>query len=86
MFDGLNINSTAALAALAATLGQSGFTALNGYCMMLFSLLYVPCAATIATIHAESKSWKWTAFSVAFQIFVAWIITFAVYQVGSLVG
>ena len=86
LFDGLNINSTAALAALAATLGQSGFTALNGYCMMLFSLLYVPCAATIATIHAESQSWKWTAFSVAFQIFVAWIITFAVYQIGSLVG
>ena len=87
LFDGLNINSTAAAwLALAATLGQSGFTALDGYCMMLFSLLYVPCAATIATIHAESQSWKWTAFSVAFQIFVAWIITFALYQIGSLVG
>lgn len=83
LFDGLNINSAAALAALAAALGQNGFTALNGYCMMLFSLLYVPCAATIATIHAESHSWKWTAFSVAFQICVAWIITFAVYQIGS---
>lgn len=85
LFDGLNINSAAALASLAATLGQHGFTQLNAYCMMLFSLLYIPCAATIATIHAESHSWKWTAFSVVFQICVAWIITFVVYQVGSLI-
>lgn len=85
LFDGLNINSAAALASLAATLGQNGFTQLNAYCMMLFSLLYIPCAATIATIHAESHSWKWTAFSVVFQICVAWIITFVVYQVGSLI-
>ena len=86
LFDGLNINSASAVAALAAVMGQSGFTALNGYCMMLFSLLYVPCAATIATIHAESKSWRWTAFSVVFQICVAWGITFVVYQVGRLIG
>jgi ferrous iron transport protein B len=51
--------------------------------MMLFSLLYIPCAATIATIHAESHSWKWTALSVVFQIAVAWVLTFIVYQTGS---
>lgn len=85
LFDGVNINSPAALATLAGTMGQAGFTPLNAYCMMLFSLLYIPCAATIATIHAESHSWKWTAFSVVFQIGVAWILTFIVYQVGNLV-
>ena len=83
LFDGVNINSAAALATLAASMGQMGFTQLNAYCMMLFSLLYVPCAATIATIHTESHSWKWTAFSVVFQISVAWVITCAVYQIGS---
>lgn len=84
LFDGVNINSAAALSALASTMGQGGFTSLNAYCMMIFSLLYVPCAATIATIHAESQSWKWTAFSVFFQIAVAWGLTFIVYQIGSL--
>mgnify|MGYP000246571800 CR=1 FL=1 len=64
-------------------MSQGGFTQLNAYCMMLFSLLYIPCAATIATIHAESHSWKWTAFSVCFQIAVAWVLTFVVYQIGS---
>ena len=83
LFDGVNINSTAALANLAASMGQMGFTELNAYCMMLFSLLYIPCAATIATIHAESHSWKWTALSVVFQIAVAWVLTFIVYQTGS---
>ena len=83
LFDGVNINSPAALAALASMMSQGGFTQLNAYCMMLFSLLYIPCAATIATIHAESHSWKWTAFSVCFQIAVAWVLTFVVYQIGS---
>ena len=64
-------------------MSQGGFTQLNAYCMMFFSLLYIPCAATIATIHAESHSWKWTAFSVCFQIAVAWVLTFVVYQIGS---
>ena len=83
LFDGVNINSPAALAALASMMSQGGFTQLNAYCMMLFSLLYIPCAATIATIHAVSHSWKWTAFSVCFQVAVAWGLTFVVYQVGS---
>ena len=52
---------------------------------MIFCLLYVPCAATIATIHKESKSWGWTIFTVLFQLLVAWIVTFAVYQIGSLI-
>lgn len=83
LFDGVNINSAAALSALAASMGQMGFTELNAYCMMLFSLLYIPCAGTIATIHAESRSWKWTALSVVFQIAVAWFLTLAIYQIGS---
>ena len=52
---------------------------------MVFCLLYVPCVGTIATIKKESGSWKWTAFSVVFQVAVAWIVAFAIYQVGSLV-
>ena len=33
LFDGLNINSGAALMSLAGTLGSVGFTPLNAYCM-----------------------------------------------------
>ena len=83
LFNGANINSVTAMAALATTMGDGGFTALNAYCMMLFSLLYVPCVASLATIRTESHSWKWTAFSAGFQITVAWVVTFAVFQIGS---
>ena len=75
----------AGMAAIADALGAVGFGPLNAYCLMVFCLLYVPCVGTIATIKKESGSWKWTAFSVAFQVAVAWLVAFAVYQIGSLV-
>jgi ferrous iron transport protein B len=78
------INSAAGMSALVDILAGMGFGSLNAYCLMVFCLLYVPCAATIATIRRESGSGKWTAFSVVFQIAVAWCVTFVVYQVGSL--
>ena len=51
---------------------------------MTFSLLYVPCAATLATIKKETGSWKWVGQTAVFQIAVAWVITFAVYHIGLL--
>ena len=77
------INSAQGMTQLSALLSGMGFGPLNAYCLMLFCLLYVPCAATIATIHKESGSWNWTLRSIFFQIAVAWILTFAVFQIGS---
>ena len=48
------INSAQGMTQLSALLSGMGFGPLNAYCLMLFCLLYVPCAATIATIHKES--------------------------------
>ena len=80
-----NINSPSGMDTLVGILGAQGFGSLNAYCMMIFCLLYVPCAATLATVKKESGSWKWTGFTALFQLSVAWVITFAVYQIGSLV-
>lgn len=79
-----NINSAAGQGAMLAALAAIGFGPLNAYCLMTFSLLYVPCAATLATIKKESGSWRWTGLTAVFQIAVAWIVTFAVYHIGSL--
>ena len=59
-----------------------GFGTLNAYCMMIFCLLYIPCIATLATIKRESGSWKFTGVCVAFQLLLAWFVTFLVYQIG----
>ena len=83
LFGVANINSAAGMDTLVEILGGSGFGALNAFCLMLFSLLYIPCAATLAVIKRESHSTKWMCFTAFFQLFVAWIVTFLVYQIGS---
>ncbi len=79
-----NINSASGMASMLSALGAIGFGPLNAYCLMTFSLLYVPCAATLATIKKETESWGWTGLVALFQICVAWIVTFAVYHIGLL--
>lgn len=79
-----NIASDAGMASLSGILAQNGFTALNAYAMMLFCLLYIPCIATIATIRRETASPKWTAAAIGLQLGVAWLVSSAFFQVGSL--
>ncbi len=78
-----NINSPKGMEAMVAALGAAGFTGLNAYAMMVFCLLYIPCAATIGAIRKETNSWKWTAFSILFQLGVAYVMAVLVYQIGS---
>lgn len=86
LFGVSNANSQAGMAAIAANIQgmYPGFGALNAYCLMLFCLLYVPCAATVATVKKESGSWGFTFKMIGFQMVLAWVVSVAVYQVGSL--
>ena len=84
LFGVSNITTTEGMASLTALLGGLGFGALNAYALMTFSLLYIPCVATLATIRRESGSWKWTGMAALFQLVLAWGITFLVYQIGGL--
>lgn len=61
------------------------FGPLNAYCMMLFVLLYVPCAAAMATIRKESGSAIFTVKLAIFQILFAWLVSTIVFQIGSLI-
>lgn len=84
LFGIANINSAAGMSAMSAALGGMGFGALNAYTLMIFCLLYVPCAATLATIKKETNSWKWFILAIVFQLAVAWVISTAIFQIGSL--
>jgi ferrous iron transport protein B len=53
----------------------------QGYSLMLFILLYTPCLSTVATMRSESRSLRYTAFSVVWALGVAWIFSFAFYQI-----
>ena len=64
-------------------ISAAGFTPLTAFSFMLFVLLYFPCVATIATLHREAGR-KWAWFTVFHSLFLAWFISFIVYQIGSL--
>jgi len=69
-----------------ATLRQrlkANYTPLTGFCIMLFCLIYAPCVATIAMTKQETNSWGWAMFQFFSLTVLAYIITLAVYQIGS---
>ncbi|MDR1561820.1 MAG: ferrous iron transport protein B [Dysgonamonadaceae bacterium] len=64
--------------------GSRVFSPLVAISMLLFVLIYFPCIATIAAIRSESGSWKWALFVIFYTTALAWLLSFAVYQTGSL--
>ncbi|MGN1184003.1 MAG: ferrous iron transport protein B [Oliverpabstia sp.] len=80
-----NVTSKAGQATLMSVLSGAGFGPLNAYCLMVFCLLYVPCIAALATIKRESGSARWTVAAAGFQLLTAWVITFVIYQLGSMI-
>lgn len=79
-----NINSPEGMASLTQILAGNGFGALNAYSLMVFCLLYIPCAATIGVIYREMRSMKWTVFTILFQLGVAMLVSTLIFQIGSL--
>ena len=61
-------------------------TPLTAYVFMVFSLIYLPCIATIGVIRRELNSWKWTLFSASYTTVLAWIVSFIFFQGGRLIG
>jgi len=61
------------------------FTPLSAVSFLVFTLLYTPCVAAVATIKRELHSALATAGVVLMQCVVAWIVAFLVYQLGSLI-
>ena len=80
-----NANSAAGMAVIVRNLNAAGFGMANAYALMVFCLLYVPCAATIGTVKKETNSWKFTGGMIVFQLLFAWAMAVLVFQVGSLI-
>jgi ferrous iron transport protein B len=68
------------LALETALLGS--ITPLTAVALMVFVLLYIPCLATIGAIKKETGSWKWTGFSVVYQLVLAYIVALLVFIIG----
>ena len=56
---------------------EEALTAAGAATLLVFSLLYTPCVAAIATIKREMGR-KWALFTVLWQCLVAWIVAYFV--------
>jgi len=61
----------------------ASLTALTAIPMLLFSLLYTPCVAAIASVRRELGS-RWALFMAVFQCALAWLVAWIGYLVASL--
>ncbi len=60
------------------------FAPLAAVSFLLFTLLYTPCVAAVATIRRELRSTPATVGVVLLQCLIAWLVAFLVYQIGGL--
>jgi len=65
---------------------RGAFTPLTAVSFLLMTLLYTPCAATIATIRKETNSTKWALFTALYTFGIGWAVAVLVFQVGTALG
>ncbi len=64
---------------------ESAMTTLSAACLLVFSLLYTPCVAAIASVKRELGG-KWAVILVLWQCAIAWIAALLVHLGGVLLG
>ncbi len=64
--------------------GEKVFNKISALAFLVFILIYFPCVAVIAAIKKESGSWKWAVLTIFYTTGLAWIMAFAVNQIGNL--
>jgi ferrous iron transport protein B len=79
-------NTIATLGVLYGNLGTltSVMSPVAMLAFLVFQILFIPCVATVAAMHQETRSWKWTAASLGLQLAVSFGVALLVYQVGRL--
>jgi len=65
---------------------QTLFTPLSAFSFLIFTLLYTPCVAAMATVRRELGNLKGTVAVIVYQTGFAWLVAFGVYQIGRLLG
>ena len=65
------------------TVLSAHFTALSAYSFLTFILLYTPCVSVIGVMKKEYGI-KMTLFSVFYQLILAWIVSFLIFNIGRL--
>jgi ferrous iron transport protein B len=70
---------------LASTLGTAIAPA-AALSFLVVQMLFIPCAATVGAIRQETRSWKWTLFTMGLLALVSFSVGIVVYQIASRLG
>ncbi len=62
----------------------NNFSTLSAYSFLVFVLLYTPCLSVVVTMKKEYGN-RMAAFSVAYQLILAWMASFLVYNIGTMI-
>ena len=81
LFYGFSMTDYAAAGAAMA----STFSPAAALSFLVFCALYTPCIAAIATIRRETGSLRWTVLTLAWQLAVAWLMSFVVYLLAGMI-
>ena len=63
----------------------SVMTPVAAYGFLVFNLLCAPCFAAMGAIRREMNSRKWFWFAIGYQTIVAYLVTFCIYHIGTMI-
>ena len=66
------------------TPGLVGISGATAYAFLVFVLLYIPCAATIAAIKNESGSWRYGILSIVYSFGLAYVVALIFNLIGGI--
>lgn len=87
-------NALATMAVLAAGSGASTLmealpwmlTPAAALAYLVVQITFIPCASTLSAIHQQTRSWRWTGFTLAYMLVLSLLAGTATYRVASLLG
>ena len=78
------IVSTAGIDNPILALKSLSFTPLQIFILAIFMTIYTPCIPTVVSMKSEVKKWKYIILIVIYELFLAYIISFIIYNIGLL--
>ncbi len=66
--------------------GKPVWTTLSAVSLLVYFVLAMQCISTLAVVKRETNGWKWPLFMLFYMTGLAWLASFAVFQIGRALG
>jgi ferrous iron transport protein B len=66
--------------------GTAVYSPLTAVTLMVFYVFALQCVSTVAVVRRETNSWRWPLFQWLYMGILAWVMAFATFRAGHLLG